>query len=257
MRIRTLIVDDEPPGVKAIRDLLDFESDIEIIGECFDGVQALQAIRRLKPDLVFLDIQMPGLDGFEVLEELSADELPLVIFVTAYDHYSLQAFAVHAVDYLLKPVGATELRASLDRVRLLMEGRQQQVVSQRLCALLEEVESRRPRSTRFVVREGERVLFLKAEDVEAIEATGNYMHLYSGKQSYMIRETLANLEERLDPAQFIRTHRSWMVNAERIKEVHPWNKGVYLLTVQGGTEVPVSRSYRDGIDRLIRGTLVE
>ena len=177
MRIRTLIVDDEPPGVKAIRDLLDFESDIEIIGECFDGVQALQAIRRLKPDLVFLDIQMPGLDGFEVLEELSADELPLVIFVTAYDHYSLQAFAVHAVDYLLKPVGATELRASLDRVRLLMEGRQQQVVSQRLCALLEEVESRRPRSTRFVVREGERVLFLKAEDVEAIEATGNYMHL--------------------------------------------------------------------------------
>jgi len=257
MRIRTLIVDDEPPGVKAIRDLLAREPDIEVIGECFDGEQALRAIRQLKPDLVFLDIQMPGLDGFEVLEELSEAEMPLVIFVTAYDHYALQAFSVHALDYVLKPMGEAELRASLDRARLLMEGRQQQDANRRLFALLEEVESRRPRSNRFVVREGERVIFLKAEDVEAIEATGNYMHLYSGRQSYMIRETLGNLEERLDPVQFVRTHRSWMVNAEKIKEVHPWNKGVYLLTVQGGTEVPVSRSYREGIDRLIRGTLVD
>ena len=255
MNIRVLIVDDEPPGVKAIRNFLEREEDVEIVGECFNGPEAVEAIRRLRPELVFLDIQMPGLDGFEVLEELSPEEMPLVVFVTAYDQYSLQAFAVHAVDYLLKPPANSELREALGRARILLEGLKHKEASHRLRSLLAEVETHRTCFHRFVVREGDRVIFVKVQDVEAIEATGNYMHLYVGRSSFMIRETMANLEEKLDPAHFIRTHRSWMVNAEKIQKVEPWSRGVYLITVQGGAQAPVSRFYREGIDHLIRGPL--
>ncbi len=256
MTLRILIVDDEPPGVQVLRTLLAKEPEVEVVGEASNGVQALERIRTLRPDLVLLDIQMPGLDGFEVLEELTEEERPLVIFVTAFDQYSLQAFAVHAVDYLLKPPGAAELRGALERARLLVVGRQQREVARKLTGLLEEVEARRPRSHRFVVREGDRTLFLKAEEVEAIEATGNYMHLHIGRTSHMIRETLATLESKLEAARFIRAHRSWMVNAEKIREVRPGAKGIYVVVTHGGTEVPVSRSHREGIDALVRRTLV-
>lgn len=256
MTLHILIVDDEPPGVQVLRALLSRETGVEVVGEAFNGVQALERIRALKPDLVLLDIQMPGLDGFEVLEELTEDERPLVVFVTAYDQYSLQAFAVHAVDYLLKPPAAADLRLALERARLLVAGRQQREAARKLNELLEDVEAKRPRSHRFVIREGERTLFLKAEDVEAIEATGNYMHLHIGRASHMIRETLATLETKLEAARFIRAHRSWMVNTEKIREVRPGAKGIYVVVTHGGTEVPVSRSYREAIDALVRRTVV-
>ena len=253
--IRILIVDDEPPGIRALRNLLAREPDLEVVGECLDGPSAVAAVRRLHPDLLFLDIQMPGLDGFEVLAELSDQPLPLVVFVTAYDQYSLQAFQVHALDYLLKPCGPEALRAALDRARSLLATRAEDS-SRRVLDLVEEVERHRDRPHRFVVRDGNRVLLIPADQVDAIEATGNYMHLHLGRQTYMIRDTLASLETRLPRDRFLRTHRSWLVNLDRIRELRPWSKGSYLAVVEGGTEVPVSRSFRETLDRLLQGTLL-
>jgi two-component system LytT family response regulator len=255
--MRILIVDDEPPGVKTMRDLLEREPEVELLGECYNGEEAREAIKRLRPDLVFLDVQMPGLDGFGVLANLPEEEMPLVVFVTAYDQYSLKAFSVHALDYLLKPPGAAEVRSALRRAGAILEGRTQRDVAQRLYRLLEEVETGRQRFDRFVVRQGERVRFVEAAEIEAIEATGNYMLLHSGRNAHIIRDTMDHLEQRLDPTRFVRTHRSWMVNADRIKEILPSNKGVYVILVQGGTEVPVSRHYRARIDQLVRATLVK
>lgn len=254
MTLRILLVDDEPPGLQALRGLLGREQGVEVIGEALHGLQAVERIRALKPDLVLLDIQMPGLDGFEVLESLSEAERPLVVFVTAYDHHSLQAFAVHAVDYLLKPLSQTDLRRALDRCRLLVEGQRQ--ARPPLTDLLEAVEARRPILRRFVVREGATTRFVAASQVEAIEATGNYMHLHVGQTTHMIRDTLATLEARLEAAGFVRTHRSWMVNTEQVREVRPGERGVFTLVTHGGTQVPVSRSFREDIDALMRGTVV-
>jgi two-component system, LytTR family, response regulator len=255
MNLRILLVDDEAPNLDLLRELLAGEPEVEIVGECRNGLEAVQAIRNLHPDLVFLDIQMPGLDGFEVLEELDTEERPMVVFVTAYDQYSLQAFEVYALDYLLKPASEERLHATLERARGRLLTRCANNVNQRLSCFLEEVESRRVRPNRFVVREGDRVRFVRAEDVEAIEATGNYMHLYVGRTSYMIREVLSHLETKLDPHRFIRTHRSWIVNVDKIEGIGPWSKGAYLITVHGGTEVPVSQNYRERIDRIIRSTM--
>lgn len=254
MTIRTLIVDDEPLGVQGVRTLLQDESDVEVVGEALDGPAAVQAIRELRPDLVLLDVQMPGLDGFEVLEELDPGEMPLVVFVTAFDHYSLQAFAVHALDYVLKPISRPRFREALARARGILAERGQRDVNRRLLALLEEVEQRRVSLDRFVVREGERILFLKSEEVEAIEATGNYMHLYRGRESHMIRETLATLEQRLDPRRFLRVHRSWIVNIACIQEIHV-AEGGYLIHTAGGTRVPVSKGHRERLDALLQDPL--
>ena len=254
MNIRALIVDDEPLGVKGVRSLLKDELDVEVIGECFDGKSAVKAIRELHPDLVFLDVQMPGLDGFEVVEELAEPEIPLIIYVTAFDHYSLKAFAVHALDYLLKPLSRPRFREALQRARVILGTRDQKDVNRRLLALLEEVERQRTSLDRFVVRTPDRILFLKSEEVEAIEATGNYMHLFRGRESFMIRETLAMLERRLDPCRFVRTHRSWIVNIDKIQEIQPCESG-YIILVQGGTKVPVSKGYREGIDALMADPL--
>jgi two-component system LytT family response regulator len=255
MNLRILLVDDEAPNLDLLRELLTGEHEVEIVGECRNGLDAVLAIRKLRPDLVFLDIQMPGLDGFEVLEELDREERPMVVFVTAYDQYSLQAFEIYALDYLLKPASEERLHASLERARGRLLSRSTTDIDQRLSSFLEKVESNRVRPSRFVVREGDRVRFIRAEDVEAIEATGNYMHLYVGRSSSLIREALSHLEAKLDPHRFIRTHRSWIVNAEKIKEICPWSKGAYLITLEGGIEVPVSQNFRERIDRILRSTM--
>lgn len=254
--MRTLIVDDEPLGVLGIRTLLEREADIEIVGECMESGRAPALVRSLRPDLLFLDVQMPVLDGFGVLEELQMEERPLVVFVTAYDRYSIRAFEIHALDYLLKPLNRERFHLTLERARQRLGQRSQDETAQRLQAFLEETENRKKHIFRFVARSGDRVQFIKTDEVEAIQATGNYMHLYRGRESFLIRETLTSLEERLDPHQFVRTHRSWVANIHKVAEIQTLGDGEFRLRMEGGMEVPVSRRYGHQFTEILRKPFV-
>jgi two-component system LytT family response regulator len=249
--IRALVVDDEPLGIQGVCSLLADEPDVDVVGECRNGGEAVKAIKALRPDLVFLDIQMPVMDGFEVLEELGEDEMPLVVFVTAFDQYSLQAFSVHALDYLLKPIERERLQEALKHIRKILTGRGQPEMIRKMMSLLEDVETHRRKLDRFVVRDQGRIFFVKAEQVDAIEATGVYIHLYRGKDSFMLREPLSSLEQRLDSRKFIRVHRSWILNVDRIQEIQPRPGGIYLVRLEGDRVVPVSRGYRMKIEALL------
>ncbi len=242
--IRALLVDDEPLALEALRALLAVESDVEIAGTCLNGREAVEAIRRLRPDLVLLDVQMPVFDGFEVIEELDPAEIPVVVFVTAYDRYSLRAFEVHAVDYLLKPVEPGRFCDALRHAREIVAGRLERDTNRRLLALLGEMEARRPTLDRFVVRDQDRVRFIKAQDVDAIEAAGVYAVLHRGKDVFVLRDALSALETRLGTGRFLRVHRSWIVNVDRIAEVRgaPGRPLDILLTT--GLRIPVSRRHR-------------
>ncbi len=255
MSIRTLIVDDEVLGIQRIQDLLEGEPDVEVVGTCRNGQQALGALRSGKVDLLFLDIRMQGMDGFEVLEELGDTPMPLVIFVTAYDQYALQAFQVHAVDYILKPIQEDRFQEAVARARQLLTKGDQDAAHKRVLELLEAVELRRQRADRFVVRDRDRILFIRTEEVEAIEATGNYAHLLRGKESHMIRCQLHLLEARLPPGRFVRTHRSWLVNLAHVRAVRVLPGGGYALEMRGGTFVPVSKSHRNLVEELVRDPL--
>ncbi len=256
MTIRTLIVDDEPLGVLGVRTLLTQEADVDLVGECLEGMLAPEMIRRLRPDLLFLDVQMPGLDGFGVLQALERDELPLVVFVTAYDRYSIQAFEVHALDYVLKPLNRERFRQTMARARQSISQRIQSEISARLLAFLDASEGRRKGNDKFVIRDGDRVFFLNPTEIEAVQSTGNYMHLYRGRESFLLRETLAHLEERMDPSMFARTHRSWVVNLNKIKEIKIIGECEYMLRLEGGLEVPVSRRYRHRFVEILKRPLM-
>ncbi len=245
--ISTLIVDDEPLAVESIRALLADEADIGVVGECLNGREAVTAIKALRPHLVFLDVQMPVFDGFEVIEELEPEEIPVVIFVTAFDQYALQAFAVHALDYLLKPVEPERLRDSLRRVREILAARYERKTNHKLLAMLEAVESQRRPPDRFVVRDGGRTVFIKAQEVDAIEAAGVYAVLHRGCDSFVLREALSSLELRLDRERFLRTHRSWIVNAERVVEIRGGADRGREMLLSGGLAVPISRRHRAGV----------
>jgi two-component system LytT family response regulator len=245
--IRALIVDDEPLAVEGMRALLAEEVDIEVIGECLNGREAVTAIKALRPHLVFLDVQMPVFDGFEVIEELEPEEIPVVVFVTAFDQYALQAFAVHALDYLLKPVEPERFRDALRHAREILAGRCERETNQKLLALLEAVESQRRSPDRFVIRDGGRTVFIKAQEVDAIEAAGVYAILHRGRDSFVLREALSNLEARLDGERFLRTHRSWIVNADRIIEIRGGTDGGREILLSGGLAVPISRRHRAGV----------
>lgn len=251
--MRVMIIDDEISNIMIMKEILAGRPEVEVVGTCLGGREAVGGIQSLRPDLVFLDIHMPGLDGFEVLEELQVDPLPLVVFVTAYDQYALKAFTIHALDYLLKPAEDAAVHAALDRAQLLLAGSKRREVHQRLSRLLERVEAEKPRMERFVVREGDRVLFVRTTDVEAIEATGNYMHLYVGGTSHMIRNTMGSLESDLDSAMFVRTHKSWLANTGKIMAFQPGMRGTGILQMAGGMHVPVSRRFRAGVDRAMAG----
>lgn len=241
--IRALLVDDEPLAIEALRALLAAESDVEIAGTCLNGREAVNAIRALRPDLVLLDVQMPVFDGFEVIEELEPAEIPIVIFVTAYDQYALRAFAVHAIDYLLKPVESERFRDALRHAREILAGRQERETNRRLLALIGEMEARRPTLDRFVIHDQDRVRFVKTQDVDAIEAAGVYAVLHRGGDVFVLRDALSTLETRLGD-RFLRVHRSWLVNVERIAEIRgaPGHPLEILLTT--GLTVPVSRRHR-------------
>ena len=255
MAIRTLIVDDEPLAREKLRSFLEKESDVEILGECRDGREALETIEAEKPDLIFLDVQMPEMDGFEVLDNLDSDQLPIVIFVTAYDQYALKAFDVHAVDYLLKPFDRERFSEALSRARSDLERQQVSSVKQ-LLDLLQDVKSQSAKyPSRLVIKTSGRVVFLKVDDIDWVDAAGNYVRLHSGSESHMLRETMGRLEERLDPEQFLRIHRSTIVNIERISELQQQFHGDYLVVLKNGRRLTLSRSYRDRIQDLLNRSI--
>jgi len=244
MKLRVLLIDDEPLGRDRLRGLLAVEPDIEIIGECGDGLSAVAAVRKLKPDVLFLDIQMPGMDGFDVLQALGTKRLPAVVFVTAYDEHALRAFDARALDYLLKPASRARLRQALERVRA-------QLASTRggeTDAALRDLLASRPR--RIAVRTGERILYVSVEEIDWVEAAGNYVVLHAGSQNHIIRETLGALETELPPDFFLRLGRSIIVNLRRVKEIQTVAPGEHVAILQTGQRLAITRSLREVEERL-------
>jgi two-component system LytT family response regulator len=252
-KIRTLVVDDEPLARERVLSLLQQEVDVEIVGECSDGSQAVTAIQAHAPDLVFLDVQMPGCDGFEVIRHIGPERMPTVVFVTAYDEYALQAFEVHALDYLLKPFGKDRFQQTLRHAREALERRRVGELGRRLLALVHDVKPEPQRVERLVVKSGGRVFFLRTEEIDWIEAAGNYVRLHLGPESHLFRETMNRMESRLDTRRFSRIHRSRIVNTERIKELQPWFNGDYVVVLRDGTRLTLSRGYRERVQQKLSG----
>jgi two-component system, LytTR family, response regulator len=251
-KIRALIVDDEPLARERIRTLLEGESDVESIAECGDGLSAISLIERERPDLIFLDIQMPELDGFRVLEALSdALPLPAIIFVTAYDKYALRAFEVHALDYLLKPFDRERFSRALERARSHLRREKKGALDERLLSLLADIKSEPKHLERLVIKSSGRVFFLKTEELDWIEAASNYVRLHAGSESHLMRETMSALEAKLDPKKFLRVNRSAIVNIEKIKELCPLFRGEYEIVLQTGARLTLGRAYREKLQELL------
>ena len=250
-KIQTLIVDDEPLARERIRTLLKAERDVRVVGECSDGRRAVKAIRRHKPDLVYLDVQMPEMDGFDVLEALEAGEMPVVIFATAYDKYALRAFDVHALDYLLKPFDRERFETALARAREQIGKRRNGDINQRLLSLLADRASGQKPAQRLVIKSGGRITFLRAGEIDWVEAAGNYLRLHVGKEEHLLRETMGGLEARLDPESFLRIHRSTIVNLERVKQMQASFHGEYVVLLRDGTRLTLSRGYRDKLQKFL------
>jgi len=245
-KIRALIVDDEPLARERMRTLLGAESDVDVVGEARDGVEAVEAILSQSPDLVFLDVHMPKLDGFEVIQTVGLDRMPPVVFVTAYDQHALRAFEVQALDYLLKPFDGDRFQSALKRVRRQIDSQESGDLGRRLLALVRDLKSERPqRSDRLVVKSGGRLFFLRADEIDWIEAAGNYVRLHVGAEGHLLRETMNSIESRLNPETFFRIHRSHIVNIERIKELQPWFNGEYVVILRNGARLTLSRGYRE------------
>lgn len=239
-QLRVLIIDDEPRARGFIRKMLVGDPAVEIAGECGNGYEAVRAIKTKKPDLIFLDVQMPELDGFAVLERLRAEEMPALVFVTAFDRYALRAFEEHALDYLLKPFDQERFSRTLQHAKLRIAERrsaQQEGIAQLLAA------AKRPSLDRITVKHSGRMLLLRGEDIEWIEAEDNYVLIHSGKDSYLLRQTLTEMEAKLDPERFIRVHRGAILNIEALKEFQPSFNGGYQLELKSGGKLSLSRSY--------------
>ena len=245
-KIRTLIVDDEPLARERMRTLLSGEPDVDLVGEAVDGLEAVDAILEQSPDLVFLDVQMPKLDGFEVIQTVGADRMPAVVFVTAYDQHALRAFEVQALDYLLKPFDRDRFQGALDRVRRQLDNVDTGDLNRRLLALVRDLKGdRAQKADRLVVKSGGRLFFLRADEIDWIEAAGNYVRLHVGADAHLLRETMNSIESRMHPETFFRIHRSHIVNIERIKELQPWFNGEYVVILRNGTKLTLSRGYRE------------
>ena len=257
--IRALLVDDEPLALRKLRRLLAGERDVQVVAECTEGRAAAAAIREHAPDLVFLDIQIPELDGFEVLGTLDRDELPVIVFVTAYDEYALRAFDAHALDYLLKPVARERFRETLERARgRVRERRAAGVVDDRLLALHAERQSG-PSPTRYLtriaVKAAGRAYFVRAEEIDWIEAADNYARLYAAGTSHLVRETLRTLEAKLDPQAFLRVHRSAIVNVDAIRELQPWFHGDHVMILRSGARLTCSRRYDERLRQMLANNI--
>lgn len=250
MKIRALIVDDEPLGRQGVLRFLKNDPEIEVVAQYGDGQTAVAAILSRKPDLVFLDIQMPEIDGFEVVRRVGPEKMPATIFVTAFDRYALRAFEANAIDYLLKPVGQARFEKALSRVKARIAENSKQDVTQRIIATLEQINRQDQYAERLPVPENGRILFVKTKEIDWIEADGNYARLHVGVRTHEVRETLNALEQRLDPRDFLRIHRSTIVNVHRIKEIQPWFHGYHLVLLQNGQELRMSRYQSEVAKRL-------
>ena len=250
-----MIVDDMILARKRLRRVLRQDAEIEIIGECADGHEAVEAVARMKPDLMFLDVQMPEMDGFQAMAEIGAENAPVVIFVTAFDHFALRAFEVHALDYLLKPFDAERLKKTVERAKEQIKKRGAndgvQAADERLLALLKDVKTEPKYLRRLTVKSRGRTIFLTVDDIDYIEAEGNYLSLQVGKESHLIRSAMHQFEQKLDPEKFARIHRSTIINLDRVKEMHPMFNGDQLVIMKNGKELTLSRNYRDRLKDLL------
>ena len=244
MTLQAVIVDDEAPARDRLRDLLGAEPDIAIVAECASGREAIAAATAHRPDLLFLDIQMPQVTGFDVLRKLPAGEFPVVIFTTAYDQHALQAFEVHALDYLLKPFKAARFKAAVQRAREHLQRRRGSEADSRILALLGQLRAAQTYTARFVIKSASRVVIVKASEIDWIESASNYALLHVGDKTHVQRETMRSLEEHLSPAQFVRVSRSTIVNIERIKELQPMMKGDYVVILSNGKQFTMTRGIR-------------
>lgn len=247
MKIRALVVDDEPIARERIRRMLRGEADIEIVDECLSGREAVALIERHAPELVFLDIQMPEMNGFDVLKAISPRHLPVIIFVTAYDRYAIRAFEVHALDYLLKPFDEERFQAALNRAREQIETLQQ---GKRLLSVLSDLKPEKHYSERLMLKSSGRVYFIKTEDIGWIEAAGNYVKIHVAGTSHLLRETMNKIEAKLDPDKFIRIHRSTIVNLDQVRELHPLFNNDYIVVLYNGAELTLSRNYYERLQRV-------
>ena len=254
MTIRTLIVDDEPLARSKIRTFLASEDDFEVVGECGSGAEAITAIELQDPDLVFLDVQMPELDGFAVIKAIGAIEMPPTVFVTAFDQYAIKAFEFHAVDYLLKPFDRPRFREALGQIRHQTDRADTQRLNRQLATLLEDLKKSNEYAQRLAVKTSGGVSLLKTDEIHWIDAAGNYVRLNTQDgENHLLRETLSALEERLDPRRFVRVHRSTIVNVERIREIRSQSHGEHLIIMELGQRLTMSRSYRDRVhNRILR-----
>jgi two-component system LytT family response regulator len=254
-RIRALIVDDEPLARRKIRRLLARDAEVAIVGDCANGREAIEAISNQNPDLVFLDVQMPEIDGFAVLGSSPAAHIPLVIFVTAYDQYALRAFEVSAVDYLVKPFDRRRFEKALQRAKSRLATERGSDLNQQTLALLTELKARSNHIERLVIKAGGRAFFLKTEEIDWVEAEGKYVRLHAGKESYLLREAISSIEAQLDPKKFPRIHRSTIVNIERVRELQAWFHNEYRVILHDGTELTLSRSCRKKLGELLGSAL--
>jgi two-component system LytT family response regulator len=252
MKIRALIVDDEPLAREWVRSAVAEDPELEVLGECGDGFEAAEAIRRLKPDLVFLDVQMPGLDGFGVLEALSPQEIPAVVFVTAFDQYAVRAFEAQAVDYLMKPFSKERVEEAVRRVRELVKGRSIEDFRESIARIVEKIRRDRSFPEWVLLKADGKNVFVKVRDIDWIESSRNNVRIHVGTTIYLLHETTSAIASRLDPKKFLRIHRSAIVNIERIKELHPWFNGDYAVILRDGTQLTLSSSYRDRLKEFRR-----
>jgi two-component system LytT family response regulator len=248
VRIKALIVDDEPLARDRIREMLKEHPEVEVIAEARNGQEAIEAVANQNPDLVFLDVQMPDLDGFSVLQNLEAEKIPLIIFVTAYDQHALRAFDVHAVDYLTKPFDRKRFAEAVDHAKVYMKGTKEPDTA-RILSMLQEIRAGERYLERFAIKNGETVFFVRAEDVDAIEAQGNYVRLSLAGASHLLRDTLNNVESQINPRMFVRIHRRTIVNIDRVKEVQTWARGEYRVVLFTGAHYTLSRGYRQHFEK--------
>jgi two-component system LytT family response regulator len=248
--MRVLIVDDEPLARRGVRRLLEGESDVEIVGEAGSGTQALEKIRTLAPDLVFLDIQMPEMDGLELVATIGPGAMPAVVFITAFDRYAIEAFDLHAADYVLKPVDPERFQRALQRARARVAGGEREELETRLRRLLEGL--RGTRGDRLVIRSAGKVQFVRVDEIDWVHAEDNYCRIYAGGATYLMRETVTGLEARLDPSLFVRIRRSTIVRVDRIREIRPLLNGTFELLLLDGTRIVSSRRFREKVEGLMR-----